>query len=978
METTLRRHPRFTQLCVELFEVMFDPTWEPDANSLPPNAPATSVPPIHGRTNAADPLERRRLAALDLTDQARKLLEAVENLDEDRILHAFLSALTATTRTNFYQKDEAGELKDYLALKFDSARIDCMPKPKPFREIFVFSPRLEGVHLRFGHVARGGLRWSDRIEDFRTEVLGLVKAQQVKNAVIVPVGSKGGFVAQKLPPSEAGRDAHLEEGIRCYKTFIAGLLDVTDNRRGGAVVTPDDVVAHDGEDPYLVVAADKGTASFSDIANEISVRRGFWLGDAFASGGSAGYDHKAMGITARGAWESVKRHFRELGKDIQNEPFTCCGVGDMSGDVFGNGMLLSRHTRLVAAFNHMHIFIDPDPAPEPAWAERQRLFKLPRSSWADYQSHLISSGGGVFERKAKHISLTPEMKALLGVSVGQMTPNDLIKAILRCHVELLFFGGIGTYVKARSESHSDVGDRANDALRVDAHELRARVVGEGANLGMTQRGRVEYALSGGRCNTDFIDNSAGVDCSDHEVNIKILLSEIEAQGEVTRKHRNALLVEMTEDVANLVLRDNYLQTQCISVTERLGQTHTLSVSQLVGFRLTDRLGRFIRGLEKMGTLDRAIEHLPDDEALAERVMRGIGFTRPELSVLLSYAKNALYAELLPSNLPEEPYLASFLTSYFPRAIQERYPQAIERHQLRREIIATGVTNDIVNRMGITFVHEAREMTGMDAQSVAAAYIVATEVLRMRALWQQIEELDPLLLAASQSSMLADCGRSVNRFAIWLLRTHGSQRDIETCIRTYRNAAQELKPLLYDVASPGEREDVDARVNERTTAGVPQELAVEVGLLPLLAPMGDIVQLSLDTARSVGDTARVYFRVGEQFGLTWLRALARRLPTERAWDRQAVAAVLDDLFITQRSLVEVILRSGAPSAPPHLVIETWCDKRRALVDRNAQLVTELQATLAPNFAMLAVANGQLKNLLADAQKSVTIAPRSRVS
>lgn len=957
MESTLRRYPEFTQLLVKVFHTKFDPAWDAPA---PSSGRDISLHGIGLKAQVSD-LSTRQVTANELAGQARSLLDRVDNLDEDRILRAFLSVVEATVRTNFFQPDASGHPKDYVSLKFDCQRIETLPKPRPLREIFVFSPRVEGVHLRFGLVARGGLRWSDRLEDFRTEVLGLVKAQQVKNAVIVPVGSKGGFVVQKPPAAEAGREAFLQEGISCYKTFIAALLDVTDNRVGGKVVRPPQVIAHDGDDPYLVVAADKGTATFSDIANEISVSRGFWLGDAFASGGSAGYDHKAMAITARGTWESVKRHFRELGKDIQVAPFTCIGVGDMSGDVFGNGMLQSKQIRLVAAFNHQHVFLDPNPEPAVSWVERERLFRLPRSTWADYNPTLISAGGGVFERKAKRIPLSPEIRSLLGISAESAQPSEVISAILRCKVELLFFGGIGTYVKARGESHAEVGDRANDPVRVNAAELGAQVIGEGANLAMTQEARVEFALAGGRCNTDFIDNSAGVDCSDHEVNIKILLSEVESNGELTRKQRNALLVDMTEDVAELVLRDNYLQTQAISV------------SQGVGGRLTDRLGRFMRGLEKRGILDRKIERLPDEEGLADRVRRGHGFSRPELATLLSYAKNALYSDLLASTLPEDPATEVLLVEYFPDKLKERYGSAIRRHQLRREIIATALTNELINRMGITFVHEACEATGLMPPAVASAYLVARDVLGMAAIWREVEALDGRVHGSVQAAMLADCGRCMNNFVTWLLRFHGYGQPLDVEINTYRGAFQELFPELYQLASQGEREEIDARVKERKGQGVPDHLALGISLMPLFAPLGDVVQLSFDTQRSVGETASVYFRVGERFGITWLRSLARRLPTERAWDRQAVAAVLNELYATQRSLVEVILRSNAGHMASQVAIDTWCSKRQALVDRNAQLVAELQATVAPNFAMLAVANGQLKTLLADAQKSVTLIP-----
>ncbi len=677
MEETLKSNPEITRRLVELFDARFDPTRKQDG------------------PKGAEAATRRLLGEIE------EYLEQVSNLDEDRIIRRFLNVIQSTLRTNFYQNAENGEPKSYVSFKLDARNIDELPLPRPFREIFVYSPPVEGVHLRFGKVARGGLRWSDRREDFRTEILGLGKAQQVKNAVIVPVGSKGGFVVKRPPAPEAGREAFLEEGIACYRTFISGLLDLTDNLKSGEVVPPLDVMRHDQDDPYLVVAADKGTATFSDIANGVSQDYGFWLDDAFASGGSAGYDHKKMGITAKGAWESVKRHFRELGKDIQDEDFTCLGCGDMSGDVFGNGMLLSKHIKLLGAFNHMHIFVDPDPDPAKSWVERRRLFDLPRSAWSDYDAKLISKGGGVFERKAKSIKLTAEMKSLFALTEDQVTPHELITAMLKAPVELLWLGGIGTYVKESGETHADAGDRANDGLRIDGTQIGARIIGEGANLGLTQRARIEFDMAGGRCNTDSIDNSAGVDCSDHEVNIKILLGDVEQAGDMTRKQRDKLLVKMTDEVSDLVLRDNYLQSQAITVTHQFGA------------HLLDRLARYMRSLEKEGRLNRAIEFLPDDETLIERTNKGEGsrqagagghavlFQDPAIrrDSRLESAGRSLHGGLA-RRLFSRPRCA--------RPIRRRSP----RHRLRREIIATVVTNSIVNRCGITFIHEVKEKTGM--------------------------------------------------------------------------------------------------------------------------------------------------------------------------------------------------------------------------------------------------------------------------
>ncbi|HEX3122823.1 MAG TPA: NAD-glutamate dehydrogenase domain-containing protein, partial [Rhodanobacteraceae bacterium] len=654
----------------------------------------------------------------------------VDNLSEDRVLRQYLALVTATTRTNFWRQDAAGRRKSFVSFKFDPMKVPDLPKPKPYREIFVYAPRVEGVHLRFGPVARGGLRWSDRREDFRTEVLGLVKAQMVKNTVIVPVGSKGGFFV-KRPPLGGDRDAQLAEGVACYRLFINGLLDITDNLVDGKVVHPQNCVRHDGDDPYLVVAADKGTATFSDIANAISAEHGYWLGDAFASGGSVGYDHKGMGITAKGAWESVKRHFRALGRDCQSQDFTTVGIGDMSGDVFGNGMLLSKHTRLLAAFDHRHIFLDPNPDAAKTFAERERMFKLPRSSWADYDTKLISKGGGIHPRTAKAIPVSPEVRAALGIEgeADSMSPNDLMRAILKAPVDLLWNGGIGTYIKAETETNADAGDRANNAIRVNGRDLRCRMVGEGGNLGATQRGRIEAALNGVLLNTDFIDNSAGVDTSDHEVNIKILLNDAVQRGELTVEARNAQLAAMTDEVERLVLADNYRQNQAISVMERM------SVARLGSKQ------HFIRVLEEQGLLDRQIEFLPSDAEFAQRKSRGLGLTRPELSILLSYSKIVLFQQLLDSDVPEDWYLSKELRRYFPEPLQEKYADHMERHRLKREIIATAVTNSMVNRMGATFVMRMGEDTGRTPAQVAKAYNIAREVLDAREMWAQIEALD---------------------------------------------------------------------------------------------------------------------------------------------------------------------------------------------------------------------------------------------
>ena len=855
-----------------------------------------------------------------------------------------------TLRTNFYQTAEDREQKSYISFKLDSRQIDELPQPRPFREIFVYSPRVEGVHLRFGMVARGGLRWSDRREDFRTEVLGLVKAQQVKNAVIVPVGSKGGFVVKHPPAPSAGREAFQSEGIECYKIFIRGLLDITDNLKGGKIVPPREVVRHDQDDPYLVVAADKGTATFSDIANGVSLEYGHWLGDAFASGGSAGYDHKGMGITAKGAWESVKRHFREMGKDIQNQDFTCIGCGDMAGDVFGNGMLLSKHIRLVGAYNHMHIFVDPNPDSAKSWVERKRLFDLPRSSWTDYNKALISKGGGLFERSAKSLPISSQMKACFGITEDKLTPNELIKAMLKAEVELLWFGGIGTYVRARSESDADVGDRANDPLRVTGSELGAKVVGEGANLGMTQLGRIEYGLAGGRCNTDAIDNSAGVDCSDHEVNIKILLGDAENRGKMSRKQRDRLLERMTDEVSDLVLRDNYLQTQAITVTHQIGA------------HLLDRLARFMRSLEKAGQLDRQLEFLPDDETVEDRMKGGIGLTRPELSVLISYAKIVLYDELLESELPDDPYLLQDLRDYFPTPLRKTYGGEISRHQLRREIIATVITNEIVNRSGITFIHEVREKTGMPSPDIARAFLISREIFGIPGLWQQIEALDNKVPATLQAVMLAETGRLIERGTVWFLREIGQSLGIKEQFDTFGAGVNWIYTNLEAIVDTPDQQQLNDRIATFVEQGAPKALARDVAALSLMSPACDIVRIAQNAKLSVEHVARAYFSVGSRFGFDWLRRAAGHLSTDTAWDKLAVTAIIDDLFGHQGDLTAKVLDGDGKAGSATDQVETWAAARRPMVARTEQLLTELKTTASPDLAMLAVANRQLKSMV----------------
>ncbi len=921
MERVLASHPGVARNLIALFHTRFYPAFDGD----------------------------RDAEAATLVGAIERTLEGVTSLDEDRILRAFLTAIEATARTNHFQLDGYGQPKAYLSFKIESHKIPDLPKPRPLWEIFVYSVRMEGIHLRGGRVARGGLRWSDRPEDFRTEVLGLMKAQMVKNAVIVPVGSKGGFVVKRPP---ADRAELWDEVVACYSMLICGLLDLTDNIDGQEVIPPQSVVRRDEDDPYLVVAADKGTATFSDTANGIAREYGFWLDDAFASGGSVGYDHKKMGITARGAWESVKRHFRELGKNIQEETFTVVGVGDMSGDVFGNGMLLSKHTLLLAAFNHLHIFIDPTPDAAVSFAERQRLFDLPRSTWEDYEAALISKGGGVWARDVKSIPLSDEMRALSGLEGAHATPNELIHALLQADVELLWLGGIGTYVRSSREADSAVGDRANDAVRITAKKLRADVVGEGANLGLTQPARVEFALRGGRLYTDAIDNSAGVDCSDHEVNIKILLGEAERSGDLTRPQRDELLRAMTDEVAELVLRDNYLQTQ------------SLTISQKLGVHLLDRFARFIRRMEKSGRLDRAIEFLPADDELTERSARGAGLTRPELSVLLSYAKMELYDELLASDLPDDEALIPVLENYFPTPLRERFAGHMRTHRLHREIIATVVTNEMVNRSGIGFVHEVREKTGHEAADIARAYEITKAVFGLEALWSEIEALDNKIPAALQADLLADCGRLTERGTVWFLRNASIPLDIEKEIAAFQPGVSEVMNHLNDLVGESQQQALRERAGRFEERRAPADLAARIARFPALPAALDVVQLAAKGGYPVASVARLHASIASHFGFDWLRRSAGLLPSDSAWDKLAVTALLEDLEAEHVSLSRSILAMPDRPDDAHDAIAVWSQTRGPLIARTEQMLAELQATPGHvDFQMLAVAARRIKAMIA---------------
>jgi glutamate dehydrogenase len=935
MEQTLLGHPEIAALLVKLFVARFDPD------------------------------HRDQEAAEGIAATIEEAIDGVTSLDQDRILHSFLSVVRAMLRTNYFSVGGDGTSRPCLSFKLDPEQLGVLPLPRPKFEIFVYSPRVEGVHLRGGKVARGGLRWSDRREDFRTEVLGLMKAQMVKNALIVPVGSKGGFVLKRAP-SEGGREALQEEGIACYKTFLSGLLDLTDNIVAGEVVPPPRVVRYDDDDPYLVVAADKGTASFSDIANGVSAEYGFWLGDAFASGGSQGYDHKAMGITARGAWESVKRHFRELGTDIQSTEFTVVGIGDMAGDVFGNGMLLSEHIRLLAAFNHMHVFLDPNPDTAASFAERKRLFELPRSAWSDYDASLISEGGGVFSRSAKSIPISAQVKEALAIEQDQLAPADLIRAILRAPVDLLWNGGIGTYVKASSESHADAGDKANDAVRLNGRDLRCRVVGEGGNLGLTQRGRIEFALSGGpdsdggRINTDAIDNVAGVNCSDHEVNIKILLDALVAAGDMTSKQRNELLVEMTDAVGEGVLYGSYTQTQAMSLAEAQAAP------------MVDVHQRLIRHLEQVAGLNREIEFLPSDDVLSERKSNHRGLVAPELAVVMAYCKIHLYEALLDSDLPEDPYLGHDLERYFPPPLPERYSEQMRSHRLRREIIATVVANQLVDRAGTTFAFRLGEETGAPASTLARAYAVAREVFDMRSLVAAIEELDNRVDAKVQLEMLIEGRRLLERATRWLVRANPGSIDIAVTTRYYEPGARLMMNSLPDVLDGGDRWAFAKRHDELEQAGVPTELSTRIAAMPSLLSVFDIVEASRATKRQPEAVMATYSRLGSRLELNWLRDRIIELPRTNRWQGLARAALRDDLYSLHRSLTQDVLEAAGGDAKSDAAIDAWTERHGAAVERALGMLSDIKASRVYDTTTLPVALREVRNLIRGAAPAEGVA------
>ena len=921
MESALNNHPIIARKLVQLFELRFDP----------------------------ELADSSATAFEDFCADIFADLESVSNLDEDKIVRQFVHAIRATLRTNYYQLDKDGLYKDYISLKLYSKEIPGVPKPHPLYEIFVYSPRFEAVHLRCSKVARGGLRWSDRKEDFRTEILGLMKAQQVKNSVIVPNGAKGGFVLKRTFSDKNSRDEILAEGVFCYQQFISGLLDITDNDLNGTVVHPRSVRFYDDDDTYLVVAADKGTATFSDIANAISLEYGFWLGDAFASGGSIGYDHKKMAITAKGAFESVKRHFYQMQMDPDTTDFTVIGIGDMSGDVFGNGMLLSKHIKLFAAFNHMHIFVDPTPDPVSSFKERRRMFNLPRSNWSDYDLKCISAGGGVFARNAKFIVLSAEMQALFGLEQTAIEPNELIKIILKTPADLLWSGGVGTFVKATTESNADVGDRSNDLIRINATELNCRSVVEGGNLGLTQLARIEYSVNGGLIYTDFIDNSAGVSCSDKEVNIKILLNGIMLSGDLTFKQRNELLYDMTDDVAKLVLRENDLQTRAIS----------LSATQAV--RAVELHSRYMSALSTQGKLDRELEFLPNEKTLIERTLLAQGLTCPEIAVLFCYSKIILKAAILASDIPEDPALLPLLFTAFPKPLQDRFSDKMQHHPLKREIIATHVSNKVVNEMGFSFVYRLQDETGAPMASIARAYMISRSILNMDSMWLAIEALDHKVDAKHQSQIMMVYVRLLRRFSRWFLRNQRMHLDIATTVAKYAPGINELNLKLPGTWSGVARHNYDVQYQEYLAMGVPEALAVTLTTTRGMFAAMDIVDISQKLKLSVEKSALAYFIVGEILELGWTRGQIIAHSTENHWETLSREALRDDLDWQQHHLTVSIFKGCVDSDDLNKPMDLWMKKHVLLIQRWQTVLSNLRSSSALNYTMFFVAIRELLDL-----------------
>lgn len=921
LEQTLAHYPSIVCDLVTLFNVKFDPKQKLSAKKI-----------------------------INIDNKIKNDLESVRNLDEDRILRTFHQVINATIRTNFFILESDGNPKSYFSFKLVSEKVPDLPLPHPLYEVFVYSPRFEAIHLRSTKVARGGIRWSDRKEDFRTEILGLMKAQKVKNAIIVPSGAKGGFVLKATTP-DMTREELLSEVVSCYKSFMRGLLDITDNFVNGKIIHPKDVVCYDDDDPYLVVAADKGTATFSDIANSISKEYHFWLGDAFASGGSAGYDHKKMGITARGAWESIKRHFRNLSFNVMEEDFTAVGIGDMSGDVFGNGMLYTDHICLVAAFDHRHVFIDPNPDAKKSYQERLRLFNLPASSWGDYNLKLISKGGGVFSRSNKSIPVSPEMKQLLDIQENVIEPPDLIRAILRARVDLLFNGGIGTYVKAIAESHADVGDKSNEFTRVNGNELNCRVVGEGGNLGFTQLGRIEYALKGGLINTDFIDNSAGVDCSDHEVNIKILLNREVKKGTLTEKKRNQFLAAMTNEVGRLVLNDNYDQALAMAIS-------TDHAKKLIGLYQI-----YLKDLEVNGIINRAIEFLPDDRQIMERKTAGLGFTSPELAVLLAYTKIHIKNELLKCDVTEDPYLSHILKRAFPAKLDKVYAKALATHPLRNEIIATQLSNQIVNHMGVTFVYRMQVETGATVGNIIRAQTIAATIFNIVDIFKLIDSLDYKIPATTQYELLHHVRTLINLATRWFLGGNRLKGDLEKIITHYSERINILQKIVPDLMVGVTKTYLDATLEKFQQAGISRTVALQVAVTRAMYTGLNVIEVATLHNFDLLQTAKIYFNVGARFNLVWFRDQVAADTREGHWNNMARLTLRDELDNLQKQLTVAIIKNNKKDVKnADSLIETWVEKNSAAVERWGKIMELLYSATTVDYSMFFIALRQFSSYI----------------
>ena len=920
IEKTLIQYPEITRLIIDYFKALHDPLCVSESEK-----------------NAV-----KYISAIE------EKMKSVISLDQDRILHSILNLVQSTLRTNYFLRDENGERKPCFAIKLDSKNIYDLPAPKPFCETFVYSRRVEAIHLRGDKIARGGLRWSDRHEDYRTEILGLMKAQMVKNAVIIPTGSKGGFVVKT---SINEKDKYIEEGIECYKIFLRGILDITDNRKGNKIIPPKNVVRRDGNDPYLVVAADKGTAVFSDIANNLSQEYDFWLDDAFASGGSAGYDHKEMGITARGAWESVKLHFRQLNHNIQEQDFDVVGIGDMSGDVFGNGLVLSKHIKMIGAFNHLHIFCDPDPDPKSSFKERKKLFDNVQG-WDHYDTKKLSKGGRIFSRSDKVLTLTPEIRKRFDINKSKISPLELINALLKARTDLLWFGGIGTYVKSSNETDADVGDKANDSLRINATQLRAKVIGEGANLGVTQLGRIEFSKKGGMINTDFLDNSGGVDSSDHEVNIKIMFTDIMSQKthNINIDERNKLLKSMTEEVIEHVLNNNYQQAQAISMAEMHSYKNIKLQSEL------------IQDLERNYGLDRAVEYLPDQETIERRLAKGKGLTRPELCVLLSYAKITFTKNLMKSNIPDNPDIKIWLTNYFPKPLQKKYNTEIMRHRLAREIISTTIANSLINRMGPTFIKSTIDKTGASCAKITQAYIIVREIFDLPQLCASIEAMDNKVHAKIQLKAINEITKLFEYAIHWFLTLPESNLNIKRNIQDYAQNVKELRENINNLLTDSLKLTTSQRTQTGEHDGLPKQLAHQIAILPALSSACDIIHISLKKKMALQDTARTYFALGEYFNFDWLRQQTNFLSSENDWYNKATEGLIDQLYNCQANLTACILKdTNAHNGNNKDTLMKWVEKNKQQVQQLKSFFKDIKRNDNIDLPILVIAEQRLRNL-----------------